>query len=190
MTPKQRGSVANVRGKGTDAVERRGKGDKAIARDAAVGGQHANHAAKACRLANGAARIGSQRSHGQVGCHGRRRAAARAAGNPLRIDGIAHGPVSGVLVRRAHGKFVAIRLAQQHSAGRLQPGDGRAVVRGAVALKDFGAGRGRRALRDKHVFNAHRNARKRRQRVTLGGHGINARGLLERAFFGEGQEDV
>ena len=158
----QRGGVAHVGGEGADAIERRSEGDEAVARDAAVGGQHADHAAKAGGLADGAAGVGAERGHGEIRSHGRGRAAARAAGNALRVDGIAHRPVSRILIRRAHGELVAVELAQQHCARGFEPRDGGAVVGRPVALKDFGACGRRRALNNHHVFDAHGNAGQRR----------------------------
>ena len=134
-----RGGVADVRGKGADAVERGGKGDEAVARDAAVGWQHANDAAEAGRLANGASGVGAERGHGEVGRDGCGRASAGAAGNALRIDGIAHRAIGGVLIRGAHGKLVAVGFAEEHRARSLEPRNGRAVIRRPISLKDFGA---------------------------------------------------
>ena len=133
----QRGGVAHVGGEGADAVERRSKGDESVARDAAVGGQHADHSAKAGGLADGAAGVGAQRGHGEVGSHGCSGAAAGSAGNAIGVDGIAHGAVSGVFVRRAHGELVAVELAQEHCARGFELRDGGAVIRRLIALENF-----------------------------------------------------
>jgi len=53
------GGIANIRGKRPHAIQRRGKGDESVARDAAIGRQHAHHPAKTGGLANGAAGVGA-----------------------------------------------------------------------------------------------------------------------------------
>jgi len=55
----------------TDPVERGGKSDQAVPRDAAVGGHHGRNATKSPGLADGAARICSEGSHREVGRHRR-----------------------------------------------------------------------------------------------------------------------
>ena len=148
-----RRGIANVCGKRADAVKRGGKSDEAVARDAAIRGQHANHAAKTGRLANGAARIGAQRGHGQVGRHGRSRAAAGAAGNALRIDGIAHRPVGRVLIRRAHGKLVAVQSCPAPPHLRLRASRRPCIVGRPIALKNLRARRRRRPLHHHHILD-------------------------------------
>ena len=61
--------------------------------------------------------------------HRGRRTAARAAGDPRQVPGIARHLKSRVLVRAAHGELVEIRLADQHGVGRFEPLDDGGVVR-------------------------------------------------------------
>ena len=117
---KQGGSIAHVAGEGSNAIERRSKSDESIAGDAAIGGQNANHSAEAGGLADRAAGIGAERRDGHIGRHSCGRSTAGTARNALGIDRIAHRPVGGVFVRRAHGKLVAVELAEKHGAGRLK----------------------------------------------------------------------
>ena len=116
----QGGRIAHIGRERPDAVERRGEGDEPVARDASVGRQHADHSAEAGGLADGAAGVGAERGDGEVCRDGRRRSAARSAGDAVGVDGIAHGAVGRVLVRRAHGELVAVELAQQHRARRFE----------------------------------------------------------------------
>ena len=175
----QRGGIAHIAGKGADTIQRGSKGDEPIARHAPVGGQHANHAAEAGRLADGAAGIRSQRAYCHVRGDRRSRTAARSARHPFRIHRIAHRAVGGVLVGRAHGELIAVELAQQHRPGCFEPGNRSGVIRRPVALQDPRTrGRGS-ALHHQHVLDAHGNTCQRRQRVALGGHGVHALCLLE-----------
>ena len=80
----QVGRIAHVRGKGPHAVKRRGKRDQPVAGNAPVGGQNADNAAKAGRLANGATGVGAQGRHGQL-------AATAAAEPPLDPPGTRSG---------------------------------------------------------------------------------------------------
>ena len=186
----QRGGVAHIAGEGAHPIERGSKGDEPIPRNAPVGGQHADHAAETGRLADGAAGIAAQRAYRHVGGNGRSRSAARSARHPFRIHRIAHRAVGGVLVGRAHGELVAVELAQQHRPGGIEPGNHSGVIGRTKALQDPGTRRGRSAPHHQHVLDAHGNAGQRRQRVSLGRHGVHARSLLERAVLGQGQVDI
>ena len=50
-------------GERADVVERRGKSDQPVARDATISRREANHTAKCRRLSDGAAGVGAQRRH-------------------------------------------------------------------------------------------------------------------------------
>ncbi len=83
-----------------------------------------------------------------------------------------------------------LSLAQQHRARGFEPCHGSAVVGRPVALKNFRARRRWRALHHQHVLDAHGNAGQRRQRIAFRGQCVDARGLRQRALFGEAQVDV
>ena len=105
----------------SNLVERRRKCEQAVARDAAVGRLEADDAAERRRLTDRSAGIGSERDRGAPRCDGRRGTAARAAGRAIGRPGVPHGAERRVLVGRAHRELVAVRLADDHGAGRLEP---------------------------------------------------------------------
>ena len=122
--------------KGTDAVERGGEGDEAVAADAPVGGQQADDAAEGCGLADGAAGVGAERGRAEAGGDRGCASAGRASGHAVERARVADGAVGGVLVRAAHGELVAVELGEEHGARGFEPGDGGGVVGGAVAGED------------------------------------------------------
>ena len=64
---------------------------------------------------------------------------------------------------------------------------GRGVVRGQVALQNFGGRRRRRALHHQNIFNPDGNASQRRQRIAFGRQRVDAPGLLDRPLFSQAQ---
>ena len=188
MCLQQDGRVLHRLGERADVVERRGEGDQAVARDAAVGRHQPDHAAERCRLANRAAGIGAQRRHSHSRRHRRRRTARGSAGNARQIARIVHRAVAGVLVRRAHGELVAVGLAEHDRAGGFQARHRGAVVGRNEVAQDLRAGSGAHAAHDHHVFDGDGHAGQRRQRIALVGDGVDLRGFLQRALAGERQE--
>ena len=83
-----------------------------------------------------------------------------------------------------------LSLAQQHRARCFKLGNRRCVVGRMVALKNLRSCRGRSALDHQHILDADWDSSERRQRVALGRHSVDARSLLERAFFGKAQVDI
>ena len=131
----QRSRILHIAGERADVIERTGERHQAIARNTPVGRRYADHATERSRLADRAAGIGAERNHGCVLRHHRCRSAARSAGNPIERHGIAHRPERAVLVRRSHGEFIAIGLADDDSAGGFNPLDCRGVVGRDVMLQ-------------------------------------------------------
>ena len=107
-------------------VERRGEGDDAPARAAAVGRLDADDAGEGGRLADRAAGVGAGGAEHEVGGDRGSRAARGAAGGERR--GVAGAPpradrraVDRGLVRAAHGELVHVELADADRAGLPEP---------------------------------------------------------------------
>jgi hypothetical protein len=94
---------------------------------------------------------------------------------------------SRILIRRTHGEFVAVGLAQHDGARRLQPSHRRRVIRRDEVVEDFRARSRAHALGAQHVLDRHGHAGQRRQRVTLVGHGIDTLRLAQRTLLAERQ---
>ena len=94
-------------------------------------------------LADRAAGVGADRPRRQPAGDRRRRAARRAARDPLAVPRVEHRAVARVLVRGAHRELVHVRLAEQAGARRRRAFAPRSPCRAAVALEDPRA-RGRR----------------------------------------------
>jgi len=109
---------------------------------------------------------------------------------PARCRPIAHGPISRILIRRAHGELIAIHLAEEHRTGRIEfRYDGR-VIRRLIALKDLRSRGSRCALHHEHVFDANRNSGQRGQWIALCCQSVNPIGLRKCALFGQAEECV
>ena len=137
----ERRRVARIAGERADLVERAGEGDDAVAADPAVGRLHADDPGQRGGLADRAAGVGPDAQRHVVGRHGRGRAAAAPAGDPVecpRVRGRAEGRVLG---GRAHRELVHVRLAQDHRADLAEPLGDVGVVRGDVAVEDARPGR-------------------------------------------------
>ena len=111
-----------------DPVERRGIGDQAVARHASVAGHSARERRRTTPAAESSRPYRCQRATARSCGDGRCRASARAAGNAVGRHRIAHRTVGGILVRTAHGEFVAVRLAEDNRSGAFQPRDGSRIV--------------------------------------------------------------
>src|SRR5207245_11183493 len=122
------GYIANACREWPDAIERRRKGDESEARDASVATHHRRDAAKSAGLADRAACIRSKGGDGKTRSHGGRRSAARTARDTPGIHRVTHRAVGRILVRAAHGEFVAVRLAQDHCSGGFQALNCRGVI--------------------------------------------------------------
>ena len=161
----EQGRVAHVTRERPDLVERAGKGDDAVAADAAVRGLEPHGARQGGRLTDRATRVRSYGKWRLVGRHGRGRAAAAAAWDAVQVPRIGRGPVSTELGRRAHRELVHVRLARQYRARRVQPlGDVR-VIRADVALEDGAPGSRGVAPGQHQVLERDRDAEQRRQRA-------------------------
>src|SRR5579862_8045481 len=134
----QYGGVCNILCQRPDAIERGSKGDKSVSRYASVCRHHPRDAAAGSRLTYRASRVGSQRRHRQSCRHGGCRASAGASGNPVDGNWIPYRTVCRVLVRAAHGKLVAVRLAEDYGTGALESPDGGGIVGRNVGLENLG----------------------------------------------------
>ena len=186
----QYGGVCNILCQWADAIERGSEGNKPVSGYASVCWHHAGDAAAGSRLANRASRIGSQRRDGQSGCYGGSRAAARASGDPVKGNWIPYRAVCRVLVRAAHGKLVAVGLAEDHGTGLLEAFDGGGIVGRDVGLEDLGAAGGGDVAGADDVLHGDGNAGQRGQRVAFGDHGVDSVCLRIGAVNGEREERV
>ena len=96
--------------------------------------------------------------------------------------------IGGVFVRRAHGKLIAVHLAQHNSARGFHARHGSAVIRRNVLLQNLRSRGGAHAARAHHVLDTDRHAAQRRQRLAFRRHAVDAVRLLECPFFRQGQE--
>ncbi len=110
-------------------IERRSKRNQPIPRHPSISRLQSDHAAKRRRLPNRSASIGAQRRHRHVRGHRRRRSTGRSARHAALVARIMHRAIRRVLRGRAHGKLIAIKLAQNHRARRFQASHRRAVIR-------------------------------------------------------------
>ena len=177
--------IGNVRGKGSDFVERRGEGDQAVAGDAPVGGHQRGDAAEGAWLPDGAARVGAERRHGKPCRDDCGRAAAGASGHAVCGDGIPHGTVGGILVGTAHGELVAVGFPEDHRTGLLEALDRGGVVGGDVGFEDLRSAGGAHACCADDVFYGNRHTSQRGQRLAFRYGVIDAAGLLVSAVRGK-----
>jgi hypothetical protein len=154
----QRCRVADVFCERANLVERRRKGDKAVARHAAIGWFQADAAAQRRRLADGAAGVRAERGNGFVRRHRRRRTAGRAAGNARGVPRIARNTEGGIFRRAAHGKFVHVQPAKNNRARRLQLFHDRRVVGRNELAEDFRAAIERLVFDGQNVLDRNRNS--------------------------------
>src|SRR5690606_2336712 len=136
--------------KRADLIERGAKGDKAVARDAAVGWFEADDAAKGCRLTDRASRIASGRKESEPGgyrCRGSSRGASR---NAFEIPRILYRIKGGVFIRRPHGELVEVGFADEERVLFFQKTHGRCAERGAVIFQELGGAGGQLSL-DVHI---------------------------------------
>ena len=185
-------AVLHVLREGADLVERRGEGDKPVARDAPVGGLEADDTAQRRRLADGAARVGARRGDALVGGQGRGGAAARAPGNALQVPGIAGDAEIRRLRGGAHGELVHVRLADEDGALVAQLLHHRAVIGRHEVVEDPRAAGRAVPLRALDVLERDGDAGKRLD-VSLADLAVGLLRLLEGVFLhhrGEGVNPV
>ncbi len=165
--------ISHIGSQRPNAIQRRRKRNQPIPGNASVTAHHRGNPAKRSRLADRSARVRSQRRHRQPRRNGRRRTPARTAWYTIRRHGVLYRSVSGVLVRTAHRKFVAVRFTENDRAGRFQPFYGCCVKgRNMIFENPRPASRFNAACAD-HVLDRHGHARKRRQRLSRSHQRIN-----------------
>src|SRR5699024_4233749 len=119
----------------TRLIQAGGIGHHTITRDGAVGGFQTADAAKGGRLTNGAARIRTCGGQGQPGRYSSGTSARGTAWTAALIPGVEYRPKIRTLVIRAHGKLVAIELAECNRPLGLQPLHNRGIKRALVVLQ-------------------------------------------------------
>ena len=96
--------------------------------------------------------------------------------------------IRGVFIRRAHGKLVAVHLAQHDRARRFHARDGGAVIRRDILFQNLRSRGGAHAARAHHILDTDRHATQRRQCLTFGRHPVDPVGLFESALLRKRQE--
>ena len=171
-------------------IERRTERDQAVPRDAAVGRLQADHAAHRGRLANRSAGVGPERQRRDARRDGGRRSAARAAGNAIERPRVVHGTERRVLVRRAHRELVAVGLADDDRARRVEPRETTvASYGGDVGLEHARRGGGADPSRAQVVLERDRHADQRAIAPSVE-IAIDLGRALERLFARHGVERV
>ncbi len=144
-------------------VERRGKGDDAPARAAAVSWLDADRAGHRRRLADRAAGVGGGGAHAKPRRHGRGRAARGSARHEIGVralapPGIDHRAVVARLVGRPHGELVIVELAEHHRARSPEIGGHRRLVGRREAVENVRARCGAHTLGGEQILDAERDA--------------------------------
>ena len=113
-------TVRHISAQGTDLIQGRAIGDQPVSGYRSISGFHAHHAAEACRLTDGAARVASQRKKRFFCRHRRRGTAGRASRHMRRIPWIS-GYTEGAGFRGGtHGKFIHVGLTDENAARFFQ----------------------------------------------------------------------
>src|SRR6266852_4609241 len=180
----------DVGGEGTDAVERRGKGDQAVTRNATVAGHHGGNSAQSTWLPYRAAGVGAEGCHGEARGNRRSRASTGAARHAIRRFRVAHWTVGGVFVGAAHRKLIAIGLAEDDGAGSLKALNRSGVIRRNVVFEDFRSASGAYAAGADNVLYGDGHASKGWQRLASSDERVHAIGLSIRAVVGQRQIGV
>ena len=141
-TRQDRGVPHGVRQR-ADLIERRGEGEQAVARHAAVGRLEPHEAAERGRLADRPSRVRPERGGHEASRDRDGRPAARSAGSASAVPRVARRAQRRVLGGRSHRELVAVRLAHDHRAGTQQPLHDRGVVGRRVAGEHLRRGGGR-----------------------------------------------
>ena len=174
-----------------DLVERRGEGDQAVARHAAVGRLQADDAAERRRLADRAAGVGAERHRRHAGRHRRRRPAARAARRRGRgPTGCADGPKAEFSVDEPIANSSQLVLPTMTAPARFEPRDDRGVVgRHEVSRMRERGGRAD-AARAEDVLDRDRHAGERQRRACARGRRSSAAARTSACSAVDGVEGV
>ena len=195
MLPQHDRGVAHRLGHRPGLIQRRGEGDDAVARAAAIGRLQADGAGDGGGLADRAAGVGAGGGEAQIARHRGRRTAGRTArhqigvANLARRQGLNTGPKRAGLVGRAHGEFVHVGLAQHHRAGIPQILRHGGFIRRHEIAQDVAARRGAHALGAEQILDRQRQAFQRAA-LALRQPRIGRRRHLQRAFRRLGDEGV
>ena len=182
--------IANAARERANLVKRAAERDDAITRNHAIGRLHANNAAERCGLANGTARVGTERDARKASRDRRRRAAGTTTRDALKIPRVFGGTERGGLGGAAECEFVHIELAQRNAARLNSFGNARRRIRRDVILEHAGRTRGVRALIVHVVFECHGHASERAHFIegAVCERLVDFRSLFESGIFRELQE--
>ena len=134
----QDAAILNSRGEGANLVERGGKGDQAIARDATIGWLQSHAAAESRWLTNRSTCIRAECCEGCSGSNRCSGAAAGATGNAVEIPRIAGWMEGRILGRGAHRKLIHVHPSERNGAGSTKVGYGCGVVGSCVSIQNPG----------------------------------------------------
>ena len=182
--------IANAARERANLVERAAERDDAVTRNHAIGRLHADNAAERCGLANGTARVGTERDARKASRDRRRRAARTTTRDALKIPRVFGGTERGGLGGAAECEFVHIELAQRNAARLNSFGNARRRIRRDVILEHAGRTRGMRALVVHVVFECHGHASERTHFIegAVCERLVDFSGLFEGGIFRELQE--
>src|SRR5207302_1322317 len=140
-----------------DAIQRRSECNQSITRDPAIAAHHCGNSAERAGLADRSASISTEGRDSEARCDDRSGAAAGPTGNAVGCDRIFDWAVGGVFVGAAHGEFVAICFAEDHSACGFETRDGGGIVWWDIVLQDFGAASRGCAAGAEYIFDGDGN---------------------------------
>ena len=121
---------------------------------------------------------------------GCRRPPARAARCSRAVPGVEHGSVRRVFIRRAHGEFIAVVLADDDGASRFQALDNGGVVGRDELVENARRGRGPHSPHAQIVFDGYGYTSQRPQVVATGPGRIHCGSAGERPLGIDGDERV
>ena len=154
------------------------------------GGFETDDAAEGGRQPDGAARIAAQGSHALARGHRGGRAAAGAAGDPVRVPGIARGAVMGVDAGGPEGELVHLQLAHEYGPGAGEPLGHRGVEVGHEAAQYLRSHGSADAPGVVEVLETYRNSVQRSPVLPPAYLALRSGGLLEGLVGQEGDEGV
>ena len=144
-----------------DVIEGRAGAEQPGRVDQAERGLEADTSAQRRGNAHAAAGVAAGGGHDQAGGHGRRRSAARAAGDPRAIVRVVRRAEERIDGRDAAAELVGVGLAEEHRAGLGEPRDDHGVVVGHPPLVQARAAGRADAARGEEVLVRDRDAHER-----------------------------
>ena len=136
-------------------VKRRAIGNQPVALNAPITRFKAYDTAEIGRLAYRTAGIATQAYHTQARLYGYGRAPGRTAGYPALVGSIERIAVKRILVAGAHGKLIAIAVADDDGLFVEQALDGGGVVAGGKTFEDMRGGGDLMSFITEYVLDAY-----------------------------------